>query len=233
MRILKAAAKALLGDIRSQVYDSTVFSPSDNFLEDVETVMTNKKASAETWKKKCVAIAHSPITAVRPRSFSFCSGMESVFAKNSVQNSYIIDLLHSLGSCSAYTETLQLEKPVIEEGGFVQFIFDNGDLNFNNLDGLGTLHAMGCIMTLALHHAVAPDTKVSRVKKCSAADVLERAGSIQLQVYRKEGNTELQTITIADVDSVRPILEDTTPSVCVLWLYGKCSDTLRMSPLLS
>ncbi|KAF2905066.1 hypothetical protein ILUMI_01109 [Ignelater luminosus] len=34
IRILEAAANILLGDIRSQVYNNTVFSPPDNFLDD-------------------------------------------------------------------------------------------------------------------------------------------------------------------------------------------------------
>ncbi|KYQ51937.1 hypothetical protein ALC60_08955 [Trachymyrmex zeteki] len=82
-RIVKAAATIILEDIRSQVYETTHYPPSDNFLMDVQTVvpetlqillegiiLKNKRGSLEKWKKKCIAFAHCIISAVRPISFS-------------------------------------------------------------------------------------------------------------------------------------------------------------------
>jgi len=82
LRVVKAAAEIILQDIRSVVYDVTEYPPSDNFLQDAESgipesvmlflesiVLKNKRKALEDWRKKCVLLAHSLISAVRPVSF--------------------------------------------------------------------------------------------------------------------------------------------------------------------
>lgn len=82
LRIVRAAADILREDIRSQVYETSQYPPLDDFLSDVESViptsllyffesliLKNKLGALDKWKKKCVALSHAVIAAVRPRSF--------------------------------------------------------------------------------------------------------------------------------------------------------------------
>lgn len=81
-RIIKAAAIIVTEDIRSKVYETNHYPPSDNFFQDVESdipetlrifldgiILKNKRASLDKWKKKSIALAHSIIAATRPKSF--------------------------------------------------------------------------------------------------------------------------------------------------------------------
>ena len=82
LRVVRAAANILLEDIRSQVYETKKYPPSDIFLEDVDTVILetllcfleqvivkHKRCSVDKWRIKCKAIAHAIISAARPWSF--------------------------------------------------------------------------------------------------------------------------------------------------------------------
>lgn len=78
---MKAAADIIREDIRSQVYDTTTYAPSTDFLSDVKTVipesllpfletliLTHKRGILHGYRTKCVALAHS-IISVRPARF--------------------------------------------------------------------------------------------------------------------------------------------------------------------
>lgn len=78
---MKSAAEIVLQDIRCQVYDTTVYTPSEDFLKDSESVvpeslqlfletilLKHKSHPLEGWKKKCVSIAHAIIFAARSHS---------------------------------------------------------------------------------------------------------------------------------------------------------------------
>lgn len=81
-RIVKTAGKIILQDIRSKTFNTDYYPPIDNFLADAHRVvpgtlllllhtiiLTNKQGSLEPWKKKCLALAHAIMVAVRPKSF--------------------------------------------------------------------------------------------------------------------------------------------------------------------
>ncbi|KMQ83773.1 hypothetical protein RF55_19127 [Lasius niger] len=82
LKIVKAAAEIITEDIRSQVYETNNYPPSDAFLKNVESdirstlqlllnliIMKNKRGSQEKWNTKVISIAHAIITAFRPKSF--------------------------------------------------------------------------------------------------------------------------------------------------------------------
>lgn len=163
-RIVKAAATILREDIRSQVYETSHYLPSDSFLQEVETVipenlqvllqeiiLKGKRGCLNKWKTKCTAIAHAIISAARPRSF--LSGLQiglAAFIYKKFRSRKLLEVLCSLGFCASYEEVGLFEAssimgpgPTIQPNAFSQFVFDNADFNTNTLDGLRTFHAMG------------------------------------------------------------------------------------------
>lgn len=196
LRIIETAADIIRGDIRSQVYNDTEYMPPDNFLADVTSVipqsllhfferviLKDKRGSLDGWKRKCIALSHAVISAVRPRSFisSLLNGI-GVYLYRRFGSKHLIDLLSAFGFSSSYTDAsllelstiLQSEKPIIEKGTFCQFVFDNADFNVNTLDGLGTFHAMGGIMTATPYESVKPDSNVTRVMRCSTTEIVKK-----------------------------------------------------------
>ncbi|KAG8182331.1 hypothetical protein JTE90_004097 [Oedothorax gibbosus] len=116
LRILKVAADILVEDIRSHVYDNSVYAPSVDYLRDVESaippsllyfmesvVLKHKKGRLDEWKKKCVALSHSVISAVRPRSFvtSLLTGVGTYLYKK-FGSRLLVNVLSSLGFSSSY-----------------------------------------------------------------------------------------------------------------------------------
>lgn len=64
LRVVRAAAAIILEDIRSQVYETEKYPPSDEFLKDVDSIipeslqtlfsgviLKNKRGSLDSWKK--------------------------------------------------------------------------------------------------------------------------------------------------------------------------------------
>lgn len=62
---------------------------------------------------------------------------------------YLIDLLSKIGVSVAYSKCLAFEnsaitnnKDNVPEDSFIQFVFDNADINIRTIDGHGTFHSM-------------------------------------------------------------------------------------------
>lgn len=245
-RIVEAAGNIILEDIRSRVFNTVEYPPSDNFLGNARTevpetlllllnvlILTNKRGSLDSWKNKCLALAHAIIIAVRPKSFlSSIMIAVSVFVYKKFGSKHLLHLLSSMGFSSSYEEAnrlegsyvLQAESVKIVESAepFSQFIFDNADFNVNTLDGHDTFHAMGGIMAVTPRQAVATESKIARLKVSSAAEVIADAGIVEVISYHRPPNAGLKTIKIADIDisnsqRVVPSPED------IAWLYGKNS----------
>lgn len=146
--ILEAAGKIMLEDIRSRAFNTVQYPSIDNFLSSarnavLETlllllhvlILTSKQGSLYSWKKKCLALAHAIMIAVRPKSF-----LSKKFGYK-----YFLHLLSSMGFSSSYYEANRLEgsyvlqaktsKIVESADPFSQFIFDNADFNVNRYFG--------------------------------------------------------------------------------------------------
>ncbi|XP_018377306.1 PREDICTED: uncharacterized protein LOC108770299 [Trachymyrmex cornetzi] len=154
-RIVKMAAKIILEDIRSTVYDNCLPESLTNFLD---VVMKNHKAVSRKndfkWKKRIATIAHSIIMSARPRTFlsPILLGLSSMMHKKYASRD-LIDSLSYLGLCATYDETLRFEASILDDPEnhvcksecFVQYVFDNADHNTCTLDGKNTMHVMGGI----------------------------------------------------------------------------------------
>lgn len=247
LRIVEAAGKIIFEDIRAKVFNTDEYPPIDNYLDSARTavpetlllllhvlILTNKRGSLDSWKKKCLALAHAIMIAVRPKSFlSSIMTAVSVFIYKKFGSKHLLHLLSSMGFSASYEEANRLEgsyvlqarqgaKIVESAVPFSQFIFDNADFNVNTLDGHHTFHAMGGIMAVTPREAVATESEVARLKVSSAAKVIADAGTVDLMSYHRPPNAGLKTIKIADIDirysqGVVPSPDD------IVWLYGKNS----------
>ena len=101
--------------------------------------------------KKCLAIAHAILAAVRPRKY--VSPLQigvGAFVYEKTGSKDVIQVLNNLGFSANYKEVRKFEAlcvtrppPRIIPNSFAQFVFDNADWNSNTLDGKGTFHVMG------------------------------------------------------------------------------------------
>ncbi|CAG9817879.1 unnamed protein product [Phaedon cochleariae] len=244
LRIVSAAADIIREDIRSQVYEISQYPPPDDFLKDVESVipesllhffesliLKNKRGTLEKWKKRCVALSHAVISAVRPRSFlsSLLIGL-STFIYKRFGSRLLVDALSAIGFVATYAETTLLEmssivrpeQPRVTTDGFLQFIFDNADFNINTIDGLNTFHSMGGIMVVTPHSAIESERNIDRQVRMSSSDVLTSVGVPQLTTFHRTDNGGLNTIIMKDLNLNDPVALEVTLSGCeILWLYGK------------
>lgn len=107
-------------------------------------ILKNKRGPLAKWEKKCTALSHAVISAVRPRSF--LSPLQigvGAFLYKKFGSKNLINILSALGFSSSYSETALFETSCImrpplqiEPNAFSQFMFDNAD--FNTLDDSNT-----------------------------------------------------------------------------------------------
>ena len=249
LRVVKAAAEIILEDIRSQTYDTTEYPPSDDFMRDIDSVvpeslkllletivLKHKRHSLDGWKKKCVAVAHALISAVRPKSF--LSSLKTSFGTylyRKFGSKHLVNLCSAMGFSCSYSEAMHVESsaivrgeasPTIEKGAFIQFVFDNADVNVNTLDGENTFHEMGGIMIITPHSAVLPDRSIPRLNKYVSADTISSYAVSQLKQCSVRKNAGLSAISITDLQEVFQVAGDILPTAPdLLWLYGKSSNT--------
>ncbi|CAG9761451.1 unnamed protein product [Ceutorhynchus assimilis] len=163
MRIVEATANIIRKDIRTTVYDTTEYPDLSNFTDEAEhlvpetlsalvntIIVKDKKGKIDGVEKKCTAIAHSLISATKPRSFSspVLLGL-AVYLFRKIASRNIVQAVSHLGFCSTHSDVSQFEhsavkswNPDINEKSFSQFVFDNTDFNINTMTGKDTFHAM-------------------------------------------------------------------------------------------
>lgn len=252
LRVVKAAAEILVQDIRSVVYDVTEYPPSDNFLQNADSgipeslklmletiVLKNKRKALEDWKKKCVGFAHLLISAVRPTSF--VSSLKTSFGTylyRKFGSKHLINLCSAMGFSCSYSEAVRIESsaivcgeslPPLGEGSFMQFTFDNADVNVNTLDGENTFHEMGGIMIITPYSAVLPGKNIPRLKNYVSADKIASYDLPEVKQCNVRKNAGLSTIPITDVHEKFQVAGEILPSPPdLLWLYGKSSHTAQI-----
>lgn len=115
---METAAAIIQEDIRTMAYDTSVYPDINNFMHDVNSIVPgtlnlflntfiakDKKTKQEKIANTCTAIAHSIITATRPRSFSSPLQLGlAVYLFRKVGSKNIIDIVSSLAYCSSYRE---------------------------------------------------------------------------------------------------------------------------------
>lgn len=248
MRVVKSAADIILEDIRSQVYDTTEYPPTDDFMQDVDSVvpeslkllletivMKHKRHSIDSWKKKCILIGHTIISAVRPSSFlSSLKTSFGVYLYRKFGSKHLVNLCAAMGFCCSYSEATLVESsaimqkgdtPPMEKGAFIQFAFDNADVNVNTLDGENTFHEMGGMMVITPETAVMPDKAIPRLKKNVPANTIGSYVVSQIKQSNARKNAGLSNIKITDVNERFQVEGDILPTnLDLLWLFGKSTN---------
>lgn len=170
------------------------------------------------------------MTAVRPKSFlSSIQISFGTYLYRKFGSKHLVNLCHQMGFSCSYTEAMRFESSailrkqelqIIEKGAFVQFVWDNADVNVKTIDGENTFHEMGGIMIITPHTSFLPDKSIPRLKYVPADSLISSTNS-ELKHSTMKKNAGLSAISIADVK----INEDIIPTAPdLLWLYGKSTN---------
>ena len=217
-RIVKAAAAIIREDIRQMYLDCSKYPNADEINADdshlipnslrifTDNVLISKSISnSSNVIRRRKTINHAVMFACRPRSF--ISPLQiglSVFLHRTYGSSLLIDILSGMGFCSSYSETMKYQDsamvnsiPKVSENGFVQFVFDNADVNTRTLDGMGTFHALGGIRCVTPSAAISVGTDIPRITKETKT---KSKNEIRIHHYRKPKVSGLSTIFVEDLN---------------------------------
>ena len=145
------AASIIRNDIRLTVYDLGEYQTLEG-TENGDTMtpgslkrflcilLDPNGQNASVSNRCCTAIAHSIISACRPRSFIspllLAISMYKLYIHRKYASRELIDLLSSLSFADDYKELQRFENDLMSTGepsyglsGFTQFVFDNADFN--------------------------------------------------------------------------------------------------------
>jgi len=150
-RIIDMAASIIRDEIRLSVHDRTRYPEMDEVVNSnmipgslrrfLKQMLDPKGKNADVVNRRRTAIAHSLISACRPRSFvSPLLLAISVYIHRKYASRELIDILSSLSFSDDYKEVQLFESSLISSGepsynlnGFTQFVFDNADVNVATL----------------------------------------------------------------------------------------------------
>lgn len=200
-KIVIAAAKIIKEDIRGMVCNLQEYPNLDQiktggteiFPESLnsffyELVLRDKKNLA-AYKTKVAAMQNFIVSLVRVRSFVSPTmfGLGTLLHRK-YGSKNLIDILSTLGVSVSYSECLNFEssaiinvKENISADSFLQFVFDNADVNTRTIDGHGTFHSMGGIICISPEPST-ENFQVPRPKEKIAASEIAHFGSLPVKV---------------------------------------------------
>jgi hypothetical protein len=239
--IIDIAAALIQDDIRSASYVNSEYpvmsklQDSPNMVPDslkrlLSRIITTKSDNVLVCERRRTAIAHSIISACRPRSFvSPILLAISVYINRKYESRELVDILSSLSFADDYTEIQRLYSAMLSDeqlydlkGDITNFIFDNADINVRTLTGHGTWHVMGGLacVTPTGDEAVEPTIPRStqRVDRCIVPK--GQFGHVQIKVYKKPKIAGFKSITIGPLEPPKTNLEIFRLSTCLdsVWL---------------
>lgn len=244
LRIIETSGKIIAEDTRSKIYETEEYPSPDDFLKEVnslipetlkcliDTIVLKKKIGDTTqWKRKSTAICHSIISACRPKSF--LSPLQvglAVHLNQKYGSKHLLNILSSLGVCASYMESTLFQVSALQHpqqspltDSFMQFVFDNADVNIRTLDGFNTFHSMGGIqcVTPSLHNSTTLKP-ILRLKKIPPASLIGQFGHIPIKYFENKNAQGLTSVSFKDLWEVNPISTNVSISLMELkWLFGK------------
>ena len=235
--IIDMAATIIQDDIRAKSYDLSKYPSFRDLSNDdlvpsnlkrlLDKIITSSPKEPHVALRRKLAIAHSLIAAVRPRSFiSPILLAISVYVNAMHESKQLCDILNSLGFADNYREVHRLygailpteEEPYELSGGIINFIFDNVDLNIHTLTGLGTWHAMG---GLACSTPCNPDKEerlLPRSTKVRSAAVLGEFGQIPVLPFKRKVGTGLAKHIVGEWRCLKPSSVKLAEHLDTLWV---------------
>lgn len=249
-RVVEAAANIILQDIRSQVYDCSVYPSVDELISGTDVIPESlsllinsiimpkpQQKNCKSLKRKSIAIQHSLMSAVRPRSFLSPLGIGlSVHLHRRYGSKMLVDLLSNLGVCASYKEALKYEASVtvnrqttIDPEAYVQFVFDNADHNVNTLDGHSTFHAMGGIQCITPATAIKVSDNVQRPANTPSSALIGSFGLRTVSFYTRTEKSGYSNITVEDItqQDLEPESAVVSRYLDTLWAAGTLLDVNR------
>ena len=194
-RVVKQAAKIILGQIRSAQYDVEEY-PLHEQISSIkfgkEWVPGYLRLFIETLVKKDLkqtSIAQTIVNAVRPMStiapimFGLGVEVDKVFGSR-----WLLTELNRLGFSISYDEVTRYKQSVVNNesindfiksnlsGSFSQWSADNVDHNVCTIDGKGTLHGMGLVVSTTPGASIQGLAPIPRQKTRSADDLVIGSG---------------------------------------------------------
>ena len=201
----------------------------------LETVIKQKKSPPEKLNRHRHAIAESMILACRPRSFlpDLLLGV-SIYMHRHYGSRQLNDVASAIGFACPYSEVLRYEKSVIaaqgvqEEdlSGYVQYVWDNTDMNIRTLNGKNTFHCMGGIRCVTPPPQRVPVLVPRLPLSITMSEIVAGKGYMDIHWYEKPAQSALKTIM------VRPLEASSSQTLAkvrkaqnfdVLWLTGTWS----------
>ncbi|KYN21448.1 hypothetical protein ALC57_06174 [Trachymyrmex cornetzi] len=243
-KILEEAAKILKRDVKNIVYDSEYYPPTDKFLNNAdntnETIPHNLKyfltvlikddhvkEQTTNRNRHVISIAHSIISAVRPRSFisTILLGL-SVTLHRKFGKRNIIDIFNSHGFCASYHETLLFEASVakfddlrLKNGAFVQYVNDNADFDTNTIDGKNTFHNLGRIEIITPASSIEEKRPVPRLHYLPPANSFVDDGTIPVLPYPHAKKSGLQKVIVKIIDRNLSLASSNFSRLTLFWMF--------------
>lgn len=244
LRVIRAAADIIREDIRSKVYETSVYPPPAELLYTVEddipeslqmfldnVLLKGKKNREEKLTTKRDSIAHAIISAVRPRSFTSSILLSTgIYLTRKFGSRLIIDVLNSLGFCASYASInlyeasaiMNCEKSV-DESAYVQHVFDNADHNVCTLDGFNTFHSMGGICCVTPKSAISHQGDIKRLTRVPKPEQLAAKINVPIICYDRFNGDQLglKSITFGDVSQLDLGQREQLPTAYSLHILAK------------
>lgn len=114
-------------------------------------------------------------------------------------------MLHSVGACSSYREAtnylncaVNSPQPTVQPDAFVQFVFDNADVNTRTLNGFGTFHALGGIKCITPAKSVLKCPPAARI---IGANCNNTSNQIPISPYKRPPTSGLKNVIMKDLTS--------------------------------
>lgn len=220
---------------------------ADNFFEKLETdipelssfflkeiILRNKeKKSIPKYTLKVNAIAHSIISATRPRSSLSCLQVGvGVFLLHKYGSKKLLENLSSLVFCASYEEIRKFENSIVNtpqaiqyvNDHYMQLVFDNADHNVTTLDGKNTLHVMAGVCVTP-GSAVKTDKKIPLLKDKVSVLSIGESGKINVDLSFKisvKSGSGLKNFFIKNSDDMHYVPNSIKVSTHdIVWIFGK------------
>ena len=226
---IKMAATLIADDIKTKQYDLSKYPKFENMSENQlipeslslllnELVKSKATVKASSVERKRIAIGHSIIAAMRPRSFvSPILLAISVYVNTKLESRELVDVLSSLSFADDYRELSRLHDALMPTekdievllGDLGNFIFDNADIDIRTLTGLGTWHVMGGIAASTPRQNNV-ETDIPRSTKTRSASEISQFSQIPIKKYTKSPGIGINQVVIGPLEPPKkqpPILK--------------------------
>lgn len=187
-----------------------------------DTTKEDETANITSLGVKKDYIAHSIISAIRPKSFNSTLQLATgLYINRKSGSKLIVNLLSKLGVCASYhsvaiheLSAIKAEVTKIEKPCFTQYVFDNADHNPCTIDGNNTMHIMGGICCVAPKEAVCTGGEIPKLSKLPKASEIASVGAIELKDFPDQ-QTSLKSVTFLDVSGFK--FGDVIPGITTVY----------------